>query len=267
MGLFEPIWKTKDESKKNKAILSLQKINDITKLNRIVLSAPLSSVRTAAVRRISDVAGKELPFDANESLRTLLLLDVDDIRELDWYRGKLFSCLTDENDFLKIVLEAKNPYFRSSAINHNEKAAHLKKILEVPEVPLDLKIDAVKRIQDIDILDKMAADEALPIKLRTAAVKRVKNQELLSEIVWSKDHSDIRVAATMNITDKEELERIRDEADDSRIRRCACESLGHKWDFVEYVSHGRGGKDALYICETCGEGKLEPYEWSSVDSV
>ena len=75
----------------------------------------------------------------------------------------------------------------------------------------------------------------------------MKNQELLSEIVWSKDHSDIRVAATMNITDKEELERIRDEADDSRIRRCACESLGHKWDFVEYVSHGRGGKDALYI--------------------
>ena len=113
----------------------------------------------------------------------------------------------------------------------------------------------------------MAADEALPITLRTAAVKRVKNQELLSEIVWSKDHSDIRVAATMNITDKEELERIRDEADDSRIRRCACESLGHKWDFVEYVSHGRGGKDALYICETCGEEKLEPYEWSSVDSV
>lgn len=113
----------------------------------------------------------------------------------------------------------------------------------------------------------MAADEALPIKLRTAAVKRVKNQELLSEIVWSKDHSNIRVAATMNITDKEELERIRDEADNSRIRRCACESLGHKWDFVEYVSHGRGGKDALYICETCGEEKLEPYEWSSADSV
>lgn len=85
MGLFEPIWKTKAESKKNKAILSLQKINDMTKLNRIVLSAPLFSVRSAAVRRISDVAGKELPFDANESLRTLLLLDVDDIRELDWY--------------------------------------------------------------------------------------------------------------------------------------------------------------------------------------
>lgn len=93
MGLFEPIWKTKAESKKNKAILSLQKINDITKLNKIVLSAPLSSVRSAAVRRISDVAGKELPFDANESLRTLLLLDVDDIRALSWYREKLFSCL------------------------------------------------------------------------------------------------------------------------------------------------------------------------------
>lgn len=267
MGLFEPIWKTKAESKKNKAILSLQKINDITKLNRIVLSAPLFSVRSAAVRRISDVAGKELPFDANESLRTLLLLDVDDIRELDWYRGKLFSCLTDENDFLKIVLEAKNPYVRSSAINHIEKAAHLNEILEIPEVPLDLKIEVTRKIQDADILDKMAADEALPIKLRTTAVKRVKNQELLSEIVWSKDDRDIRAAAIMNITDKEELERIRDEAKYSQMRQCACGRLGHKWDFVEYLPHGRGGKDALYICEICGEEKLEPYEWSSADSV
>ena len=172
--------------------------------------------------------------DANECLRTLLLLDVDDIRALDWYRGKLFSCLTNEEDYLKIVLEAKNQFVRSSAIYHIEKTEYLKKILELPNVPLDLKIDAVKRIQDIDILDIMAADEALSIKLRTVAVKRVKNQELLSKIVWSKDDSDIRVAATMNITDKKELERIRDEADDSRIRRCACGRLRHKWGFAPW---------------------------------
>ena len=36
---------------------------------------------------------------------------------------------------------------------------------------------------------------------------------------------------------------------------------------LEDIPHGNGGKDAVYVCEKCGEEIIEPYEWSSADSI
>ncbi len=267
MGLFRPAWRTKNEKKSGDAIYSLEKIKDVKKLNKVILSAPLSSVRSGAIRRMNEIARKDVPLDANECLRTLLLLDVEDIRALDWYMNKLFLHLSDEDDFLKIVLDGKNQFIRSCAIYHIEKTEYLKKIIALPEIPVEIKVKAVGRIQDADLFEKIAADESLPAELRTAAIKRVNNQKLLSEIVWRKGDSKMRVAAMMKLTERDQLERIRKDADDSLLQQRTCERLGHRWDFVKYVPHGRDGKDALYVCEICGEQKREPYEWSTADSI
>ena len=42
---------------------------------------------------------------------------------------------------------------------------------------------------------------------------------------------------------------------------------GHKKKLIKYIPHGNGGKDAVYVCEKCGEEIIEPYEWSSADSI
>ncbi|MBQ9325185.1 MAG: hypothetical protein IJ246_05385 [Clostridia bacterium] len=268
MGIFGPVWKTKNERKEDKAVASLQKITDSGKLNRIVLSAPLPAVRRAAVRRLKVVTGGELPFDAKESLNILLRLeDRDYSRELDWYRGALYERLSGDDDFAKAVLKAKDPIVRSGAIYRMQDAKRLAILAERQELPLDLKTKAVEQIRDEDALEKLAVNDAFPASLRAAAVKRIKNQSLLSGIVWSKSDRDLRLAALMNLAGRDELERVRDESDDSELRQSACGRLGHDMKLVEYVPHGRDGKDALYQCEICGKEKLEPYEWSTADSV
>ncbi len=269
MGIFGPTWKTRNERKEDKAVASLQKITDSSKLNRIILSAPLPAVRRAAIRRLKEVTGGELSFDAKESLNILLRLEQDDYsrRELDWYRGELYERLSDDDDFTKVVLKAKDSFVRSGAIYRMQDAKRLAALMELQELPLDLRIKSVERIKDENVLEKLAVNDAFPASLRAAAVKQVKNQNQLNGIVWSKCDRDLRLSALMNLTGREQIERVRDESDDSELRQRACGRLGHDMKLVKYVPHGRDGRDALYRCEICGKEKLEPYEWSTADSV
>ena len=267
MGIFGPAWKTGNERKKNKAVSSLQRITDSSKLNRIILSAPLPAVRRAAVRRLRELAGEEIPLAEKENLNALLQLNPDGTRELDWYRNKLYERLSCEDDFMKVVLEAKNSFVRSGAINHIQDAKRLTALAESQELLLDLRIKAVDRIGEESILEKVAVHDVFPLPLRAAAVKRVKSQSLLAEIVWSRCERDLRLSALTNLSGREQIERVRDSSDDSELRQCACGRLGHDMKLVEYVPHGRDGRDALSRCEICGKEKLEPYEWSTADSV
>lgn len=54
MGLFDPIWKTKNEKKIDKAIEAVQKITDQSKLIEIARTAPIGRVQHVAVWKISD---------------------------------------------------------------------------------------------------------------------------------------------------------------------------------------------------------------------
>ncbi len=267
MSIFAPIWKTKDKEKKSKAVLYVRKVNDVRKLKKIILYAPISAVRAKAILQLNDITGGDIPLDAAESMQALLLLDVDDFKVLELYSRKLFSCLSDEDDFRKIALEAKNEDIRDDAVRKIENKEYLTEIIWAGNMPELTRRNAIARIQDEKILEKAAVDKTLPEKLRIDAIKKVKDQELLSEIAWSKSSWDMRIAAVENIKDREELVRIREGSDSTTVRQCACGRLGHKMGFVEYKPHGRDGRDAVYKCETCGEEKVEPYEWSTADSV
>ena len=54
MGLFEPIWMTRNSSKENKAREEIFKIKDVEKLKEIAIKAPLPSIKCAAAYNIDD---------------------------------------------------------------------------------------------------------------------------------------------------------------------------------------------------------------------
>ena len=54
MGLFSPVWMTKNVKKKEKAIESVKKITDQDELYKIAREAPLDDVRVAASMLIDD---------------------------------------------------------------------------------------------------------------------------------------------------------------------------------------------------------------------
>ena len=47
MGLFDPIWKTKNKARQDRAVKSVKKITDSDKLKEIAMDAPLCLVRQA----------------------------------------------------------------------------------------------------------------------------------------------------------------------------------------------------------------------------
>ena len=297
MGIFEAVWMTKDEKKRGKAVKRIEKIKDVDKLNRIVLSAPLATVRGGAIRQLRSVTGGTVPFGEEESEKTLLKLNVDYVQgyyvpELSWYEDMLFKKVLEEKRLLNIALRAENRSVRRSAVYRLKSTECLEKIAESPDAPEEIRTLAIEQCKSRivcgkmavgkavpvsapeaearfeEMLKKLALDGSLPMSVRTAAVKNAKDQELLTGIAWSGAYGGgIRAAAVANITDRAELERIKNGTDDINIKRSACGKLGHRMRLEKYVPHGNGGKDALYICEDCGESRLEPYEWSSADSV
>ena len=55
MGMFDPIWKTKDRKKMNEAIYAVKKMaDDQSKLIQVAKTAYLDEVRFAAISMITD---------------------------------------------------------------------------------------------------------------------------------------------------------------------------------------------------------------------
>ena len=54
MGLFDPIWKTKNKARQDRAVKSVKKITDSDKLKEIAMDAPLCLVRQAAVDMLTE---------------------------------------------------------------------------------------------------------------------------------------------------------------------------------------------------------------------
>ena len=54
MKLFSPVWMTENEKREEKAVKTVSKVTDQTELKEIVLDAPLSEVKLAAIRKLTD---------------------------------------------------------------------------------------------------------------------------------------------------------------------------------------------------------------------
>ena len=69
MGIFNPLWKTKDESRQYKAAASVRRVRSRKKLNEIVLSAPLGRVKVAALSRLRRITkGDYQPDEATRMI-------------------------------------------------------------------------------------------------------------------------------------------------------------------------------------------------------
>lgn len=130
MGLFDPIWKTNDYSKTTKAEAAVRKITDPKKLYEISTTAPMISVRAAAVENIHDdqmlfdiamqneffVAEAAFKKIENPSiLKELALRGSDDIRY-----GELLPLIKNNEALIEIASNASSKCARETAVEEIE---------------------------------------------------------------------------------------------------------------------------------------------------
>lgn len=136
MGLFEPVWKTSDYMKDEKAIKAVKKITDNNKLYEICMTAPLPQVRKAAVNQIND---QRLLLDiaAKSDMRSVSELACERIRDpqilnevmLHGKKGvpfaELIKKINDEQTILYIAHCADDNEARRSAVHALKKPNQL----------------------------------------------------------------------------------------------------------------------------------------------
>ena len=243
MGLFEPIWKTNEWKKKEKAISAVFRMHSANIINRVILTAPLLEVRCAAVGQLKSVSKDSLKLDKDICLSTLLSINPNDIRhaDCDWYIDKLLKRLSDDEKY-EISKNATSYYVSHLAVEcfgfHS------------------------------DYLLRIINDEVVSIATKKCAIERISDEKILNDIaVNDRIIKEIRHIASQKLETIKESDRIHKELEQLKAKREACGRGGHKKKLIKYIPHGNGGKDAVYVCEKCGEEIIEPYEWSSADSI
>lgn len=243
MGIFEPIWKTNEWKKKDKAVSAVFRMHNANKLNKVILTAPLLEVRCAAVGQLKGVSQKLLRLDKKTCLSTLLSINPDEIRKADynWYIYELLKKLSDDEKY-EVSKNATSCY-----------VSHL----------------AVECFGfNSDYLLRIINDEVVSIATKKCAIERISDEKILNDIaVNDRIIKEIRHIASQKLETIKESDRIHKELEQLKAKREACGRGGHKKKLIKYIPHGNGGKDAVYVCEKCGEEIIEPYEWSSADSI
>lgn len=266
MSIFFPAWKTTDRRKMWEITTSINKIDSVPKLCRIILRAPLAEARSAAVGHLQTVSGGQFRLPPEESKRQLLLLDASGNELSYWYVEQLVLSIPDEKELTELVRATKNDVIHQQAIYAINAPGLLCAITLDSALPEKTRVRAVERISDQKALQSVVMSDA-GWEIKAAAAKRIDDQQFLRSLIWSDADAHIRAAAVKRLNDGKELRRIRDESDSTIVKQAVCERLGHRLTLVNYVPHGQGGKDALYRCEICGYTQLQPYEWSTADSV
>ena len=200
-------------------------------------------VRCAAVGQLKGVSQKLLRLDKKTCLNTLLSINPDEIRKADynWYIYELLKKLSDDEKY-EVSKNATSCY-----------VSHL----------------AVECFGfNSDYLLRIINDEVVSIATKKCAIERISDEKILNDIaVNDRIIKEIRHIASQKLETIKESDRIHKELEQLKAKREACGRGGHKKKLIKYIPHGNGGKDAVYVCEKCGEEIIEPYEWSSADSI
>ena len=200
-------------------------------------------VRCAAVGQLKGVSQKLLRLDKKTCLNTLLSINPDEIRKADynWYIYELLKKLSDDEKY-EVSKNATSCY-----------VSHL----------------AVECFGfNSDYLLRIINDEVVSIATKKCAIERISDEKILNDIaVNDRIIKEIRHIASQKLETIKESDRIHKKLEQLKAKREACGRGGHKKKLIKYIPHGNGGKDAVYVCEKCGEEIIEPYEWSSADSI
>ena len=245
MGIFDPIWKTEDERKEQKAAAFVKHIRSTEKLNEIFLSAPRNRVKIAALARLQRITNGQYQTDERSKMRALLsaapLPRISGDSAFDWYVGQLLTGLSAER-LTEVVLKAENSSVRKSALSKISDEEHLIQIGNHPSLQEGLREEVVRKLYCWGgrTLQGIADDASLSRELRSAADQMLKRQ-------------------------KEQAERMERQRQAVAEKRAACAQAGHKWKFIE-LKYTSSGREAYYQCETCGERWMNFIE-GSTDSV
>ena len=172
MGLFEPIWMTKNTTKIKKAKEEVFKIKDVDKLKEIAIKAPLPEVKSATVYNIEDEnILKELYLNENieQSIFQMNILDrirnEDIINELALYDAKrndyysAFLRVFDDGILRKIILDDN---FKTGGYGHRLLLKAIKAIDNIDDI--NMIINKYSDLEDVVRLANNQKDKLEGVK-------------------------------------------------------------------------------------------------------
>jgi hypothetical protein len=142
MGLFQPVWKSEN---KEKAIKSVKKITNRTKLKKIIKNAPLEEVRVAAYEKLQNALVFIINNDYNPlQIRSMALDELSD-------QEKLVDIVKSNIDF-SLREKAVNKITEQSALADIAKNVYLFFHYVISKLTdRSLLIDVVKNANDKDV--------------------------------------------------------------------------------------------------------------------
>ena len=157
MGIFEPIWMTKNTSKINKARDEIYKIKDINKLKEIAIKAPLHEVKNAAAYNIDDEnILKELYLNENIERGLFHMSLLDQIRNQDII-NELALYDANKNDYYCAYMKVSDDEVLRKIISDNN--------FTLENYGHHLLLKGIKAINNIDninrIIDKYSDDDSI----------------------------------------------------------------------------------------------------------
>ncbi len=203
MGIFDPVWKTKDHRKEDKAAAAVRKISYPAKLLEIALTAPLEAVRCEAVRQISDPAVLSV-IAVNASERTVQYEAIRRIRN----QKLLYGIMMSDSVFIK--RETEETAFRQ--INDQDL------LFRIARTSIPFGAQAAGRIADQTRLREIAIGSARSSDAPVTAVRRISDPKILEEIAMQAESGRARGAAVRRLTDFDSLLRIATGAKDWSTR-------------------------------------------------
>ena len=186
MGLFDPIWMTRDYKKIGKAVQAVRGISDPEKLYEIAITAPRNEITTAAVDRIRDDAllyrialsaknekARELAAEriGDQAILTKLAMEAD-----DWTAEHAARKVRDPEQAMKLAMSGRK-CARHGTYALLSDAAALKKIaFSAPTY--DARVVAVSNLKDADtLLDILERDPEREIRKKAAIQLKLECRE------------------------------------------------------------------------------------------
>ena len=124
-----------------------------------------------------------------------------------------------QDDFVRLSVEAADPYVRCAAVVRVEDQALLARVA-VEDVAPYVRRAAVARVEDQVLLARVAVED-VDGRVRRAAVARVEDQVLLARVAVEDVDWYVRSAAVARVEDQALLARVAIEAADRYVRSAA----------------------------------------------
>ncbi|MDO4532100.1 MAG: hypothetical protein Q4C36_00085 [Coriobacteriia bacterium] len=245
MGLFSPIWMTKEHSKRLKAAEAVRGITDQRKLIEVVLKAPLMSVVEVALAKLDDQhALCDLAVEASQAKEQdnrsteIGCFAVSRIEDQELLRGIATHPRVSEpiraaavgrvsdQDFLRAVIldGGASDKVKSAAVRSIADPALLAQVaLDHAAYGENVRRSAVARVEDPAVLAEVVRNDP-SASLRMAALPRVE-QGLIAEVALGEPDRNIRYKALELLTDPATLEQIARAEVDHYFRFMAFEKI------------------------------------------